>query len=88
MSQPNEPQTKATLLAVIDALAGNLETLTTKINAIFTDGMILAEGDSGQIIALKSRLERKQVELASIRKLIARLKANEARAKQAERNRK
>ena len=74
------PITKDQLLGLIDLLARRIED-------IFTDGLILTEADSGQILALKSKLERKVSELASIRKLIARLKANDARAKQAARNR-
>lgn len=82
MSQQNKPQTQESFLAVFDALARNLEILTIKINSIFTDGMILSESDSGQLIALKSKLERKQADIRAIRKLIARLKANDARQRQ------
>jgi len=77
----SKPVTKDQLLNIVCALIKRIED-------IFTDGLVLTESDAGQILALKSKLERKQAELASIRKLIARLKATEARQRQAERQRK
>lgn len=79
---------KKTRAVTKEQLLGLIDLLAKRIEDIFTDGLILTESDTGQILALKSKLERKQAELASIRKLIQRLKANTARQQQAERQRK
>lgn len=77
----NQPVTKDQLLDILDLL-------TRRIEDIFTDGMILSESDEGQISAWKNKIERRQGDIRSIRKLISRLKTQQVKKREQERKQK
>lgn len=80
MNSSSQPVTQAQLLDILDLL-------TKRIEDIFTDGMILNEADDGQIAALKNKIERRQGDIRSIRKLISRLRTQQAKQREPRRNR-
>ena len=77
----NQPVTKAQLLDILDLLARRIE-------EIFTDGIILSEGDSEQMLAAKAKLNRRQSDIKNIRKLIQNLRHQQPRKREAEKQRK
>lgn len=77
------PLTKEKLIVFIDLLAKRIEAI---VQAIYTDGVLINEDNSGRILSLKSKLERLQATIRATRSLISRLKANDAM--DAKRNRK
>lgn len=79
--------TKEQILTYIHALEIIARQLEVAINTMFDDGIIV-ENDDSQIIALKSKLERKKAEVESIKRLIQRLKLSAQRNRASESRRK
>jgi hypothetical protein len=70
--------TKQQILSYVHAIELIATKLESAINTMFDDGIIM-ENDDPQIIALKSKLERKKMEIESTKRLIQRLKISAQR---------